>query len=220
MYNVAPLAGGIANNNATCYITNSIVYYNGVQITNVSGGMATVSHSCVEDGWTGTAIIDEEPLLESELILEAKLRHNSPLINAGINDSLPTGYNYDYFLKDRIVGDFIDIGVAESTGIIYVNADATGYDYGTSWDHAFTSLESALSVASSGNQIWIAEGTYKPSAENGTGVGEDFYTFKLKAGVAVYGGFNGMDHELDERYWQINTVFLEVNQGSIRVFHV
>jgi predicted outer membrane repeat protein len=220
MHNVAPLAGGIANNNATCYITNSIVYYNGMQITNVSGGMATVSHSCVEGGWTGTAIIDEEPMLESELILEANLQYISPLINAGINDSLPAGFNYDYFLNERIVGDFIDIGIAESTGIIYVNADATGYNYGTNWDHAFTSLESALSVASSGNQIWIAEGIYKPSAENGTGVGEDFYTFKLKSGVAVYGGFNGMEQELEERNWSVNRVYLDGNLGSNRVFHV
>jgi hypothetical protein len=133
---------------------------------------------------------------------------------------LPESIIYDFYGNARIIGDFIDIGVAESTGIIYVDADAAGYNLGTNWENAFISLESAFNVASSGNQIWIAAGTYKPSEENGTGTGEDFYTFKLKPGVAVYGGFLGMEYLLSQRNWTTNRVYLDGNLGSNRVFHV
>ena len=72
---------------------------------------------------------------------------------------------------------------AQST-IIYVNQSAAGNYDGTSWTDAYTDLQSALTAATSGEEVWVAAGTYKPTA------GADrIATFQLKNGVALYGGF-------------------------------
>ena len=48
--------------------------------------------------------------------------------------------------------------------IIYVNQGVTGGSHnGDSWADAYTDLQSALSDAVSGDQIWVAAGTYKPT---------------------------------------------------------
>lgn len=45
---------------------------------------------------------------------------------------------------------------------IYVDAHATGADDGSSWEDAFKYIQDAVSAASSGYEIWVAEGSYKP----------------------------------------------------------
>ena len=78
--------------------------------------------------------------------------------------------------------------------IVYVDAEATGANDGSSWADAYTSLWYVLTAASSGDEIWVAEGIYKP-----TGPGERTASFQLKNGVALYGGFAGGEMSLDER---------------------
>jgi len=74
--------------------------------------------------------------------------------------------------------------------IIYVDADATGSHNGTSWANAFTSLQDGLdAAATSPAEIWVAEGTYKPTVEYG-GADDRYKSFQLKNGVALYGGFD------------------------------
>ena len=82
---------------------------------------------------------------------------------------------------------------------IYVKADATGSDNGTSWANAYVLLQSALEDAVAGDEIWVAAGTYKPTAKAGTGTEDRHKAFVMKAGVALYGGFIGTESTLAAR---------------------
>jgi hypothetical protein len=79
--------------------------------------------------------------------------------------------------------------------IIYVDQDATaGQQNGTSWEDAHTDLNTALQFADAGDMIWVAEGTYKPTA------GADrAATFELRNGIQLFGGFAGIETYLTER---------------------
>jgi hypothetical protein len=102
--------------------------------------------------------------------------------------------------------------VSQAAGsIIYVDADAVGAENGTSWTDAFTNLQSAVDVAVDGDQIWVAEGTYKPSFPEGRQA-----TFQLKSGIALFGGFDPSvnDVEWDDRNWETNLTILSGDIGT------
>ena len=91
-------------------------------------------------------------------------------------------------------------GVAQAGTVWYVNDTATGAGTGTSWADAFTDLQDALDQAVSGDEIWVARGIYRPSQR----VNADdprSATFHLVNGVAVYGGFTGVETQRDQRDW-------------------
>lgn len=70
----------------------------------------------------------------------------------------------------------------------YVNVNNPTPGAGTSWATAYNNLQSALAVSNVFDQIWIAQGTYKPSAPAGRSA-----TFSVPGGVYIYGGFNGTE---------------------------
>ena len=77
--------------------------------------------------------------------------------------------------------------------IIYVDADANGFNNGTSWLDAYEDLQDALHTARTCGceQIWVAKQTYKPTdmhvSYNDTSARS--ISFELVNNVAVYGGF-------------------------------
>ena len=77
---------------------------------------------------------------------------------------------------------------------VFVDASATGNDDGTSWSDAYTSLDNAIANAGLLSEIWVAQGTYKPS----TGTGREA-TFLVNKVITVYGGFNGTESNLEDR---------------------
>ncbi len=104
---------------------------------------------------------------------------------------------------------------AAPAATIYVDIDASGTNNGTSWANAYTDLQSVLDVATSGDEIWVAEGTYKPSMEHG-GTGDRYKTFQMKNGVGIYGGFDPTvgDDGWAERDWVNNVTILSGDIGT------
>ena len=82
-----------------------------------------------------------------------------------------------------------------SNTILYATPSGSGDC--TSWTAACR-LQSALDIAGSGDQIWVAEGTYKPTRLTNPD-DERSATFLLETGVAIYGGFPSAGGEWEER---------------------
>jgi hypothetical protein len=114
-----------------------------------------------------------------------------------------------------------DIGADEFTticdtcwlgGIVaYVDSAAVGADDGTTWTDAFTELQDALLSAKSFpqiEQIWIANGTYLPTAGNQRNA-----SFVLEDTMEVYGGFAGGELNLVDRIPAMNSVILSGDIG-------
>jgi len=91
-----------------------------------------------------------------------------------------------------------------------VDLTAAGANSGLSWSDAMTDLQSALNWAVGGVEIWVAEGTYKPTAGTGRSA-----TFALKSGVGVYGGFAGTETSRDQRNWAANLTTLSGDIGVV-----
>ena len=102
-----------------------------------------------------------------------------------------------------------DIGAYEYSPVIYVDSGAGGANDGSSWEDAYTNLQDALGAASGGAEIWVAAGTYKPTA------GADrTISFVLADGVGLYGGFAGGEISLDQRVPGTNTTTLSGDIGA------
>lgn len=93
--------------------------------------------------------------------------------------------------------------------IIFVNLHAKdSLMTGSSWQTAYIDLQEALSVAETGDQIWVAKGTYFPSKTDAS------CSFQMKDNVALYGGFIGDETELTQRDWETNETVLSGNIGD------
>ena len=100
-----------------------------------------------------------------------------------------------------VVGAAVPGGVAAQR-VLYVDAGASGANDGSAWADAFIDLQDALAAAGQGDEIWVAEGVYKPvvPADSANVINpERARLFQLKNGVSLYGGFAGAETSRDER---------------------
>ncbi len=76
--------------------------------------------------------------------------------------------------------------------VIYVNAKVPpgGTADGLTWASAVPTLQEGLALAASGDEVWVAAGTYLATGTN---------RFLLPSGVRLYGGFAGSETELSQR---------------------
>ena len=87
-------------------------------------------------------------------------------------------------------------------GVLYAAPVAQGSGNCSSWTNACT-LQTALTNAVSGDEIWVKRGVHYPGA-----AGNRNATFTLRNGVALYGGFAGTETSRNERNWQTNLTIL------------
>ncbi|GAB4039665.1 beta strand repeat-containing protein [Spirosoma gilvum] len=78
----------------------------------------------------------------------------------------------------------------------YVKPIASGTGTGDSWLNASSDLQAMITASASGDQVWVATGTYKPNGDANT---DRTKSFSLKNGVIVYGGFMGSESTLGDR---------------------
>ena len=95
----------------------------------------------------------------------------------------------------------------QAASVRFVMPAASGSGDCSSWANACT-LQTALTGSTTGDEIWAAAGTYKPT----TGTSRTA-TFQLVSGVAVYGGFAGTELTRDQRNPATNLTTLSGDIG-------
>jgi hypothetical protein len=107
----------------------------------------------------------------------------------------------------RFKGIFIGLGLILAItsvrgAVLHVRADAPGPETnGLSWATAFGSITQALKSASSGDELWVAAGTYKGAIQ-------------LPAGVALFGGFIGDETARTQRDWARNRSVIDWDEWT------
>jgi len=91
---------------------------------------------------------------------------------------------------------------------IYVDANASGNNDGSSWADAFSDLQTGIIAASNTIEkaVWVAQGTYNPGTNR-----NDAFEIDLNAvgdDIKLYGGFNGTETNLTDRDWLSNLTIL------------
>ena len=105
---------------------------------------------------------------------------------------------------------------APALRIIYVKANATGANNGTSWQDAYLTLTDALVDAGQPTgdaivEVYVAAGTYYPTSGN-----DRTATFWLKNYLFIYGGFAGVEGEtLETRNFVLNETILSGEIGDL-----
>jgi hypothetical protein len=113
-------------------------------------------------------------------------------------------------MSHRVCASLLAILTSSSAalaGTKYVDVSlTTGANDGSSWANAFQGVDglvAAVASAALGDDIWVADGTYKPTATSSRGS-----SFALLGGVRIYGGFAGGETTLDQRDVAANVAVL------------
>jgi len=121
-------------------------------------------------------------------IIPGSVLENTVRIEAIMNDTL----YFDSIMIETPVCDCSEYG-----RIVHVDADVNVQDpNGATWDEAFNNLQEALTITWPCDEVWVAEGTYRPT----TNPNKSKANFGMINAVGVYGGFKGQEGEETERY--------------------
>ncbi len=203
------LGGGMYNDWSLPMITNCILWGDtaptGPEIYNNSSA-PIVTYSDIKGGWPGADNINLNPLFvtgpKGNYYLgqtAAGQGSDSPCVDAGSDTAANLGLDDKTTRTDNVpdsgtvdMGYHYELYTIVLPCIWYVDADATGNNNGTSWVDAFTVVQDAVEVASWGEMVWVAEGTYTSDSPASL-------VLTMTGGVEIYGGFTGTETELSER---------------------
>jgi hypothetical protein len=219
------VGGGIANSDSSSPIVkNAIIWGNFPdQIYDYPGSNSEVEYSNIEGSYAGDKNIAVDPLFVGAETGNLRLQAGSPAIDAGNNyalSSLSPTPTTDLDGSPRRVdipqtpdtgygrAPIVDMGAYEAqsgSAIIYVDRNSPGPVHdGTSWEKAFTKLQTALATAGESNEVWVARGIYYPGEFRNA-------SFQLKSGVKIYGGFAGSETTRQQRNCSKNHSYLSGN---------
>ncbi len=80
--------------------------------------------------------------------------------------------------------------LSSTADTLYVSLSAPA-GTGQSWQSPFTTIDAALMAWQSGDEVWVAQGTYAPPVSG----------WSFPNGLRMYGGFNGTELLREERDW-------------------
>lgn len=198
-----------ANNNGvitTCSFT--------VTVNNISTTIAYGSSSYCQPNISTTVTPTITGLAGGTFSSTSGLSINSTSGAVNLFTSIPGTYTINYS-DGNCIDTFVTLSITPAISKLYVKANATGANNGSSWSDAYTDLQSALTGCLAANaEIWVAAGTYKPT----TGVDRTI-SFVLPSGVKLYGGFAGTETLLSQRPTHVigggvNTTILSGNIGD------
>lgn len=224
-------------------ITNSIMWGNtsaGSPSIYLSGtSNMSVSYSDIQGGYTAVGMMDVDPAFfkftdpdgDDNIWMTADdglhLSTVSPVADKGRNADIAAGVTTDIVGSLRTQNTTVNMGAYEDQYArvpvkIYVNASAVSGGNGSSWAAAYKELQAALDVAESGDEIWVAKGTYKPTKDASGNVTSDsrLRTFAIKNGIKLYGGFAGGETTLSSRNIKANVTTLsgDINGNDLPGF--
>jgi len=172
-------------------------------------------------GWYTWILTDANSFEETQsfkLIVESQ---NARLTPGGVFENVVEVIaNIEQY--EHSVGFTLQMHVCDCTGyaeVIYVDKNVPDPCDGSSWDKAFEELKDAIAVALPCDEIWVADGTYEPTADPC----DTNATFSMVNGVGVYGGFEGGEEYRYERDWadpEKETILSGDINGSVNVDYV
>jgi parallel beta-helix repeat protein len=150
---------------------------------------ASVDSGCTVDWFTGSC--------GGTLVGSGTSLVVSPTVNTTY---YPRARNLSTGCTSASCGTAVTITITTAS-IRYVKYHAGGTHDGLSWATSFDTVQEAVSASSSGNEVWVAAGTYVGNVV-------------LKSGVAIYGGFAGTETSRSQRNWTTNISILDGDCGG------
>lgn len=137
-----------------------------------------------------------------------RLHLNSVALDIG--DNTLNNETFDILGNIRIQNNTIDLGAYEGgfSRIYFVSTSGNDSRNGLSWSNSVRNIQTAISRATNGDQIWVTKGTYYPDEGQGQMNDDRESTFTLKNEVALYGGFSGSEQVLSDRNITFNETIL------------
>ncbi len=138
---------------------------------------------------------------------------------SGVRD----GYDGEVLVAHDLLEVVPGAGTRTTSGSarVYVSGAPAQARDGKGWTSAFATVQEGIDAAAAagGGEVWVASGAYTPAGADRAA------TFRLRARVAVYGGFAGKETERDKRDWEKNRTVLSGDIGRAGVaddncFHV
>ncbi len=223
--NRAKRGGALHNDeNSSPKLRNTIIFGNSNGVYSNNSSVPVITYSLVQgitSADNNNISGDTDPLFVDPANGDYRLQPCSPIFNKGNNSYYNSGETPDLSaITTDLAGEprfanngTVDMGAYEITslqlnpnGIFYVKAGAKGH--GGGWECPTGDLQAAINAAASGQQVWVAGGTYQPASGQ---------SFIMKEGVKIYGGFAGTEQNLDQRDLKItsNASILRGNGAAV-----